>query len=101
MVLQEEAGAAATPPSEYVAPVGGSTTGTIEDIGHLANIKISGTGAGGDGTTNHPGSCCPGKGGGGGAASNPEGNTFPIPGNSITSIYYSVGGSNGADTFIK
>ena len=50
---------------------------------------------------NHPGSCCPGKGGGGGAASNLEGNTFPIPGNSITSIYYSVGGSNGADTFIK
>jgi len=90
-------------PKEYVffGTTGSSTTGTLPDLSGYTTIKVSGVGAGGDGNPSHPGGCCPGRGGGGGAAANIRGDSFPVPGNGITSIYYSVGGSNGADTFIQ
>ena len=78
-----------------------STTGTLSDLSSFTTIKVAGVGAGGNGSPNHPGSCCPGRGAGGGAAANLIGNSFPISDNGITSIYYEVGGSDGQDTFIQ
>lgn len=90
-------------PKEYVffGTTGSSTTGTLLNLSGYTTITVAGVGAGGDGNPTSPGACCPGRGGGGGAAANIRGNSFPVPGNGITSIYYSVGGSNGADTFIQ
>ena len=90
-------------PTEYVffGGTGSSTTGTLSDLSGYTTIMVAGVGSGGDGNPSHPGACCPGRGGGGGGAANIRGNSFPVPGNGITSIYYQVGGSNGADTFIQ
>lgn len=90
-------------PLEYVffGGTGTPTTGTLSNLSGYTTIKVAGVGAGGDGNPSTPGGCCPGRGAGGGAAANIRGNSFPVPGNGITSIYYQVGGSNGADTFIQ
>lgn len=91
-------------PAEYVIFGGDlvSTTGTLTNLSGYANIRVAGVGAGGDGSVTFPGGCCPGTAGGGGAAANIRGNTFPIAGNSISSIYYQVGGNGtSADTFIQ
>lgn len=94
-------------PLEYVfASVSPSPqTGTIADIGNFESIKIAGGGGGGiSGTTQT--SPVPtiwnGGGAGAGATTNLVGETFPIPGNGITSIYYQVAGKNsGIDTFVQ
>ena len=79
-----------------------NTTGTLSNLSGYANIKVAGVGAGGDGSVAFPGACCPGTAGGGGAAANIRGNSFPIPGNSISSIYYQVGGTGtSSDTFVQ
>jgi hypothetical protein len=94
----------AAEPAEYVIFGGDSapTTGTLTDLSGYTTIKIGGVAAGGNGTPNHPGGCCPGTGAGGGGAANIRGNSFPVPGNSISSIYYEVGGTGtSGDTYVK
>ena len=49
-------------------------------------VKVAGCGGGGYG-----GSSIDGGGGGGGSAGNIVGDEFPIPGLSITSLYYKIG----------
>jgi len=76
-----------------------NVSGQFRGLSEYTSVKIAGCGAGG--SWGPGGSSSGGKGGGGGACTNIEGVSFPVSGNSIESIYYEVGSTDGNDSFVQ